>query len=351
MLHSHAHRAVGIIFFLLIIYWHFVLQPFSYVSPPLIVNNEVTSNLNFKIVLFWTKWFSLTYPVSNVFKNCKNPNCKFTTDKTYVYQADAVVFHARDFDSWDTPAVRFPHQRYVFLIHESPILTYHFLHGTNSFFNWTMTYRRDSDIFHPYGTIVQKPESSRVIETEGKIGQKSKLLAWFVSHCHTSSKRENFVRELQHYLSVDIYGKCGKLQCSTNCSSLLEEEYKFYLSLENANCKDYVTEKFFNIVQLNVIPIVLKRSVMNGIAPNESFIAVDDFDNVKDFADFLLFLSGNATAFKDRFKWKTKYKVISGSDNTQGFCQLCANLHDNSLPKKTYLSVQKWWFDKGYCDK
>ena len=46
-------------------------------------------------------------------------------------------------------------------------------------------------------------------------------------------------------------------------------DYKFYLSLENTYCTDYVTEKFFSALRSeNVIPIVL-----GGISDEYSRIA------------------------------------------------------------------------------
>lgn len=47
------------------------------------------------------------------------------------------------------------------------------------------------------------------------------------------------------YISVDIYGKCSNLSCpsATKCWETIEKNYKFYLALENSNCRDYITEK------------------------------------------------------------------------------------------------------------
>jgi len=52
-------------------------------------------------------------------------------------------------------------------------------------------------------------------------------------------------------VQVDIYGKCGQLSCPRSddqrCLELLERDYKFYLSFENSNCDEYITEKFWHI--------------------------------------------------------------------------------------------------------
>ena len=62
--------------------------------------------------------------------------------------------------------------------------------------------------------------------------------------------------EAETSLRVDIYGKCGLGAVPKNnpISPLLE--YKYYLSFENSLCKEYVTEKFYKVLKLPVIPIV-----------------------------------------------------------------------------------------------
>lgn len=72
-----------------------------------------------------------------------------------------------------------------------------------------------------------------------------------ISNCNrTLNNRLEFISELQKYIDVDVYGKCGNFSCSkTNhheCMSMFEKDYKFYLALENSNCVDYITEKYFN---------------------------------------------------------------------------------------------------------
>ena len=84
----------------------------------------------------------------------------------------------------------------------------------NGFFNWTMTYRKDSDFPHPYGQVVKfldhptnKLELTNHIEKFGKdnsnLGEgKTKPVAWFVSNCNSMSKREDYVKELQKFIQA-----------------------------------------------------------------------------------------------------------------------------------------------------
>ncbi len=52
---------------------------------------------------------------------------------------------------------------------------------------------------------------------------------------------------LPYYLlcvKVDIFGRGNKiLPKSEDSFQWLSENYKFYLSFENSNCRDYITEK------------------------------------------------------------------------------------------------------------
>ena len=38
---------------------------------------------------------------------------------------------------------------------------------------------------------------------------------------------------------------------------MVEKHYKFYMLFENSLCDDYVTEKLWNAININIIPVVL----------------------------------------------------------------------------------------------
>ena len=110
-------------------------------------------------------------------------------------------------------------------------------------------------------------------------------IAWIVSHCHTTSDREGYVQELQKYISVDIFGNCGSHKCAHwNCLESLSKNYMFYLSFENSLCKDYVTEKFFQALSKDILPIVYGDMNYEDIAPPKSYINALHYENPKDLS-------------------------------------------------------------------
>lgn len=109
-----------------------------------------------KLILLWTSFFDYwDYLPREHFKKCTRcRNCRVTTDRSKLLESDAVIFHARDMSVIDMPPVRLPQQRWVFYCLESPPYSdFPGLQHTQNMFNWTMTYRADSDIASPYGYI------------------------------------------------------------------------------------------------------------------------------------------------------------------------------------------------------
>lgn len=156
---------------------------------------------------------------------------------------------------------------------------------------------------------------------------------------------------------VDIYGKCGELKCTRNseaCFEALHRDYKFYLAFENANCKGYITEKFYvNALGHNILPIVMgaPRKDYERLGPKRSFIHVEDFRSPKELAAYLHILDKNDTLYNSYFKWQGTGEIIYNWKSV--LCRICAVLHDdygNSIPT-WYENINAWWRGPGVCTK
>lgn len=69
------------------------------------------------------------------------------------------------------------------------------------------------------------------------------IVAWVVSNMNdVRNARYQYAKELAKHIRVDIFGKSTGLQCPGDCREM-SHKYKFYLSFENSNCRQYITEK------------------------------------------------------------------------------------------------------------
>ncbi|XP_068213476.1 alpha-(1,3)-fucosyltransferase C-like [Palaemon carinicauda] len=328
-------------------------------KPP-VNGDEDLKNPPLKKILFWndsygSKYFGLGYGREPFIRaKCPVNTCFTTSDRNRFKpeETDAVLWHFRAKDR-TLPSKRSPHTRYVFWLMESASYLYGNINAYNHVFNWTFTYRLDSDFPNTYGVVYRRRTPLPVQDYQNITSGKTKLAAWFVSNCVSASKRERFVRELQKNITVDILGTCGPLKCSRavqwdSCYKTLEKDYKFYFSFENSLCQDYVTEKFFNILKLNVVPVVYGFGNYSALAPAHSYINALDFPSAEDLAQYLLYLDKNDTAYNEYFRWKVYHHFPTDWDRRMNhWCELCKRLHTDLHPK-TY-DLQDWFVKKSHC--
>ncbi|KAF2887344.1 hypothetical protein ILUMI_18830 [Ignelater luminosus] len=321
-----------------------------------------------KYILYWIPmWNSNTFGFGadkyDLFKNCKYKNCYATHDRRLIPldKFDAIVFHGAEYDvSYKRPSIRHSHQRYIFANMESPMSSYPVdLDLYALFYNWTMTYRKDSDIFMPYGYVI-KNKTGYVMPTIESIKNRTKLVAWITSHCYTPNKREILVHNLRLYVNTDIYGMCGTYNCPTDtskrkrptdCYSFIVKHYKFYFSFENSHCKDYVTEKLYMLLERDIVPIVYGDVDYDAVAPPHSVIVADKFQSVRELANYILFLNENITEYLKYFEWKKYYSIDRSKDKAA--CKLCEMLNDPLEPPNVYRDINNWWFGENFnsCKK
>jgi hypothetical protein len=155
---------------------------------------------------------------------------------------------------------------------------------------------------------------------------------------------------------------------------MAQRDYKFYLSLENSLCADYVTEKFFGPMHHNIIPIVFDlHGHHEKLAPPHSYINAAQFPSVRHLADYLIELDHNDTLYNEYFWWKKHYvirdisvdaalRAANAQENETkirksvveklAMCQLCQRLDDerrNYSSNKIYRSITDWWDIQASC--
>ncbi|CAG2111592.1 unnamed protein product [Medioppia subpectinata] len=323
-------------------------------------NNQ--SNARQYLILLWTKyyftddWSQLDYKSIG----CQFSNCLLSEDQSLVESADAVLFHWRDTDPQRLPAKTVAAvargQKWVLFNWESPEHSRAGEHGgrdVHSLVNhidWFMNYRRDSDIYVPYGSVTKCVTKW---QNEDLFDGKSASVAWIVSNCHTPCNRETYVNDLRKHIDIDIFGKCGQHDCPQDgtCLSAIVKKYKFFLSFENSLCKDYVTEKLFKYASYDIIPVVYGSADYSLIMPNNSFINVKDFNTTEDLAKYLKLVSSDKQLYNSYMLWKKSY--CSQFVRFEYFCNLCQKLNEDSARKPTNrwnrTNLIEWYTDSSDC--
>ncbi|XP_041361779.1 glycoprotein 3-alpha-L-fucosyltransferase A-like [Gigantopelta aegis] len=259
--------------------------------------------------------------------------------------ASAVIFYATNYPK-DLP-IKKVGQVWIYFTLESPYFSQDTQFRNIEWrdkINWTMTYRRDSDIWYPYGRVSTR-DSPANIDYLPAARNKTKQVAWFVSHCTTPSRRQNYVKELRKYISVDTYGACGDLRClpegSTKCFDMLSRHYKFYLSFESAFCRDYVTEKVFEFVlKADIVPVVRGGADYSKYLPPKSYINTADFPSARHLGEYLSFLDSNDAAYSEYLQWKNHYYV---QEKPIPICEICVKLTEPKSYANVYKDVFSWW--------
>ena len=276
-----------------------------------------------------------------------------------------VLFNSHYIKLGDLPPDRPSNQLWIVRLSESPTRTnvktlehmrYHF-NGTISYmlnsnikwllakFSWT---EDTSDRSHPQ---METDQAART-NLEKKISGKTRLVAWFVSHCKTPSQRERYVEELSKHISVDVFGRCGNLTCSSSsgshnkCDRMLDSNYKFYLAFENSLCEDYVTEKFYRMFQIDIVPIVLGAADYGRFAAPGTYLDVRDFSSPGHLANHLNLLNNRMDLYMEYLLRRRPMRTI---EREPVLCSVCKYAHKIRQTTNTIVDVTDVWSAKKLC--
>lgn len=151
-----------------------------------------------------------------------------------------------------------PHQRWIFLLYESPVNSHYDYSMYNSLFNLTATYRTNSDffsIYYPNSNMIWAKNHAFNTSWDYLSG-KTKMAVALISNFKTKF-RLDYIGSLKKYIDVDVFGACGKPCPYSDCRAFIASKYKFLFAFENSYCEDYISEKFFETLQFDIIPVVM----------------------------------------------------------------------------------------------
>ncbi|XP_013419963.1 alpha-(1,3)-fucosyltransferase C [Lingula anatina] len=344
------------------------------------VDETPDPNKNYKkIILLWGETFKKAMQLANLrngdfldnFK-CKSTSCEFTTDKSVLENANAVIFDGNNLP--ESPPAKKKHHVWIFYSNEPPKRNARDnLKNWRNAFNLTMTYKRDSNIRFRLGNFTRRRQS--LSKKYNSCGSKKRSVAWINDDCVTQSKREEYVKQLQKHIKVDIFGKCGDyLNCSLShgrqqkngqhidfsnddrertqtCMQHIEQHYRFYLSFEEQLCQDYVAPELFETLQQDVIPVIRSGANLNALDAPYSFINTKDFKTPARLAKYLNFLDKNPRKCDQYFEWKNKYIATANRAMFSGahWCELCAKLNQAHGRRTFHTTLENWWAHNTNC--
>ena len=345
------------------------------------LTQDKNNNNTQKLILFWNMFRIFYYygfdrdqfDFSGI---CGTNSCRTSVNRADFLHADAVIFSAKEVLSWrnfprDPRVKRSRHIGYPRHAHKNQIFVWFHIEAPvryrrlpwrsySDIFNLTFTYlsHPGTDIHVDYGRILRRDSNDVYIMPNARVlTKKTKLVAWMVSNCHPANLRAAYVTRLKRYVKVDIYGRCGKKmgKCvftKDGCFEDIARQYKFYLAFENSHCQDYVTEKMYRTLTMDMVPIVMGGADYKRMFPPHSFIDVRDFKSPRHLARHLHVLSGNNQAYLAYFNWKKKYvsdNVHDAAPN-MGLCTLCGILHNPEYRYKSPCFDYKSYYDpRKYC--
>ncbi|XP_072931535.1 alpha-(1,3)-fucosyltransferase C-like [Epargyreus clarus] len=343
-----------------------------------------------KYILQWTSPKNVPFvymgegPKGFIDRNCPYTNCFVTSKRDYLgdySKFDVIAFSGPEVVRMPKellPKRRSPHQKFAFASIESadyyPVCS----NRLDGFFNWTWTYKLDSEA--KWGYIVVRDAQNKIIgpkremhwikfedmdpvgdELKNQLKTKTKAAAWFVSNCYSRNGREIFAHKLhdemkKYNLTLDIYGNCGSLKCPRNeeekCDEMLKKDYYFYLAFENSFSEDYVTEKLLHGLKHTAVPIVYGAANYTRFMPDGIYLNAREL-GVEKLAAKMDELIRNPAEYAEYFRWHKYYSYYRRQESleTDDYCRFCSILFEKDMVNKitTYDNFRKWWDPPNRC--
>ncbi|AHC02812.1 alpha-(1,3)-fucosyltransferase [Proboscivirus elephantidbeta5] len=295
------------------------------------------------LILLWTWPYGHPFDLNACSSRFNIRACHVTVDRSVYYKANAVVFHHREIsiDPYTLPTEPRPtFQKWIWMNLESPSNS-PFKQGIENLFNLTLTYRRDSDIHVPYGSLTLRDTAL----VSNPVPAKSKLVCWVVSNWNNDHVRSRYYLELSKHIDIHVYGNVVGDYIPDDDFIPLLSSCKFYLAFENSVHRDYITEKLYRSLMAGAVPIVLGTSRENyeNYVPGDAFIHVNDYTSPIELASHLNAIDKNVTLYLQYFNWKTRLQVSIVNIWEASVCHAC-NYMKKSHAFRAVPDLKKWFW-------
>ena len=294
---------------------------------------------------------------------CKVQNCEITHDRDAAPRADVILFHAFASDMVSQQELkllsktRSVNQIWIYFVHATPYYAVPNPVFFNRYFNWTMTYQHNSDIVVPYnwesGTWQKKATTKEASKSVNYAANKDKLMSASINFC--GLLRDKFIKRLQEYIDVDVYGSCSstfhkkRKECPANkpeCETKMKR-YKFFLATEDAFCKDFITSTYYQtLIDGHSVPVVLGGADYKKWAIPNSYIDALEFETIEDLANHLKYLDQNDEVYNRYQKWREDY--VLGPARSWS-CEICRKINEEKIERKTYDKLGDWYSIEENC--
>ena len=188
-----------------------------------------------------------------------------------------------------------------------------------------------SDIPVPYYSKAEYNIRNPPVDWDNAI----KGASFVANNCASLSNREEVVRELiESPLRVDSLSGClhnaePPKDVDMNNKTAVMQQYLFHLAFENQNENDYITEKLWGSLEAGTLPVYYGAPNVKDHVPQNSIIVVDDFDSVRDLAEYLVRLTTDKALYNSYHRWRMDSTMDSAFRNKYRFtdihstCRMC----------------------------
>jgi hypothetical protein len=244
--------------------------------------------------------FAPSYGLRNAFKSwgygkAEYKNMKIVDDDNYTHAV--IINHG-------TPQLKVPKERVLGLMHEpfeildsSSYLPYikenigtYICHDKKRFPNWPC-FQEGICYLAPQVPIYGEKDEFENVSKPYRMSIIASDKTYFSGH---ALRHELIKRILKTNLDIHIYGRgCRYYQGDSRVKGIVEHKpdafspYEYSIAIENASYRYWVTEKFYDPILCNSIPIYWGASEVSKIFTNESHIDITN-KNINDMMDIII---------------------------------------------------------------